>query len=71
MRDGGVVEQQIAFGVASRSEAQLSINGFEEDVTALRAGELQSYIKQGEQNFVENAGRVELARGFQKDSELL
>src|SRR5256885_1234657 len=69
VRHGLVVQQRLAFGVASGSEAQVAVLAFHEDVTPLGAGELQSCLQQSDQDLIEHTGGVELARGLQKKSE--
>ena len=70
VRNRGVIEQRFALGVAPRSQAQVALFVAHEDVAALGARQLQSRVQQRDQNFVEHAGRVQLARGFEKKGQL-
>src|SRR6266852_5631975 len=70
MRNRGVVEQQLALRVSSSRQPQLAVQVSEENVSALGSGQLQGHIQKREQDFIQNAGGVQLARGLQKDSQL-
>src|SRR5689334_1618968 len=71
MGDGGVVEQDFSARVAASRESQFSFRGLEEHIAALRASQLQRHIEQRQENLVENAGGIQLARGFEEDGQLL
>ena len=71
MRNGGVIEQQLAFGVPPCRQAQLAVFVSQEDVTTLGPGELQGHVEKRQQDFIQHAGSVQLACGFEEDSQLL
>ena len=57
-------------GVASGGQPQLPFVVLQEDVAALGSRQLQRDVEHGHQDFVEHAGRVQLARRFQKQRQL-
>ena len=70
MRNRGVIEQRFALGVAPGGQAQVVLLVPHEDVAALGARKLQGRVQQSDQDFVEHAGRIQLAGGFEKQRQL-
>ena len=71
MRNGRVVEQRLALGIAPGGQPQFAVFVLHEDIAAFGARELQGRIEQRHQDFIEHADRIQLARSFQKQSQLL
>ena len=70
VRNSLVIEQRLAFGIAPGSQSEISVNAFHEDVSAFAASQFQSDIEKRHQDFVEHADRIQLAGGFEEQSQL-
>ena len=55
---------------AARSQPQLALLVLHEDISTLGASQLESYVEQRHQNFIEYAHRVQLAGSLQKQNQL-
>ena len=71
MRNRGVIEQQFAFGIPPCRQAQLAVRVSQENISALGASELQGHVEKRQQDFIQHAGSVQLARGFEENGQLL
>src|SRR5262249_43034402 len=66
-----VVQQQFSPGIAPSGQAQAVVLGLEKDVAALGTGQFQGDVEQGEQDFIQHARGIQLARRLEKNRQFL
>src|SRR5579871_20991 len=71
MRNGFIVEQGLALAVAAGAQTQGTVLFFQKHVAPLGASQAERHLQHGHQDFVEHAGGVEFARGFEEQREFL